>query len=156
MKQSCRKKNSRAQRFSLIIQSNPKKVHAIEGLLQQVDDAVVLDEKAMYRLLVSCTEAVNNAILHGNKSDPSKTVCIRCAVQKKAIVVVVKDEGGGFDSAQLPNPLSRANLMKENGRGVFLMRSLMDEVAFRKLKTGHEVRLVMYRMGKTKHAATLP
>ena len=95
----------------------------------------------MYRLLVSCTEAVNNAIVHGNNSDPDKKVIIRCTVEKKILTICVKDEGKGFDSERLQDPREEKNLMKENGRGVFLMRSLMDRVKFKRLKSGSFVEM---------------
>jgi serine/threonine-protein kinase RsbW len=105
-----------------------------------------IDDGIMYRLLVSCTEAVNNAIVHGNKSDPDKKVIIRCIVDEKILTIYVKDEGKGFDSKSLQDPREKKNLMKENGRGVFLMRSLMDKVKFKRLKSGSIVEMkVKYR-----------
>lgn len=95
-----------------------------------------LDDGTMYRLLVAATEAVNNAILHGNASDPRKRVHLCLRTTKHTLILRVSDEGQGFDAGSLPNPLDEKNLMKEHGRGVFLIRSLMDEVEFVKLKAG--------------------
>jgi serine/threonine-protein kinase RsbW len=95
----------------------------------------------MYRLLVSCTEAVNNAIIHGNKSNPDKNIVVRCIAEKHLLTICVKDEGKGFDSEDLPDPRDEKNLLKESGRGVFLMRSMMDKVRFKRLKSGSVVEM---------------
>jgi serine/threonine-protein kinase RsbW len=122
--------------YEMICQSNQKEISHIEKFLQQVSEQQHLDDGMMYRLLVSCTEAVNNAIIHGNKSDPGKKVIIRCKVRKKTLTLSVKDEGTGFDPESLQDPRDERNLLKESGRGVFLMRSLMDTVKFKRLKSG--------------------
>ncbi|MCX6120589.1 MAG: ATP-binding protein [Ignavibacteriales bacterium] len=127
--------------YKMICRSNPKEISRIEEFLQQVSKHLHIDDGMMYRLLVSCTEAVNNAIVHGNKSDPDKDVTIRCVVRDKNLTIYVQDEGSGFDSENLQDPRDKKNLMKENGRGVFLMRSLMDQVKFKRLKSGSVVEM---------------
>jgi len=127
--------------YEMICRSNQKEITRIEKFLRQVNSDLHIDEGIMYRLLVSCTEAVNNAIVHGNNSDPDKKVIIRCTVEKKILTICVKDEGKGFDSERLQDPREEKNLMKENGRGVFLMRSLMDRVKFKRLKSGSFVEM---------------
>jgi serine/threonine-protein kinase RsbW len=127
--------------YEMICRSNQKEITHIEKFLRQVSLDLHIDEGIMYRLLVSCTEAVNNAIVHGNKSDPDKKVIIRCNVEKKTLTLCVIDEGKGFDSENLQDPRTEENLMKENGRGVFLMRSLMDRVKFKRLKSGSVVEM---------------
>jgi serine/threonine-protein kinase RsbW len=127
--------------YEMICRSNQKEISHIEEFLRQVSKKMHIDDGMMYRLLVSCTEAVNNAIIHGNNSDPEKKVIIRCIVEKKALSIRVIDEGTGFDSESLQDPRDEKNLMKENGRGVFLMRSLMDTVKFKRLKSGSVVEM---------------
>lgn len=95
-----------------------------------------MDDNAFNKLLVATTEAVNNSIVHGNKRNPNKTVTVTVEVENKTIIVSVKDEGAGLDLSALPNPLSEENILRENGRGVFLMRSLMDDVKFEKTPDG--------------------
>ncbi len=102
-----------------------------------------LSEDVEYKLLVATTEAVNNAIIHGNKLDPKKVVKIRCYSYKYKIVISVRDYGRGFDPATLPNPTDKANLLKEHGRGVFLIRALMDDVKFKKLNKGMSIRMTL-------------
>jgi serine/threonine-protein kinase RsbW len=131
-----RKKTYRKTVFEMVCQSNPKEIGCIEQFLQKINKKLDMDDGTMYRLLVSCTEAVNNAIIHGNKSDPNKSITVRCIVEKQSLTIRVKDEGRGFDPERLQDPREEKNLMKENGRGVFLMRSLMDSVIIKRLKTG--------------------
>jgi serine/threonine-protein kinase RsbW len=147
MKRSFDKTEKAARReFTFDCKSDPKEVRNIEPFLNKINVLLRLDDGAMYRLLLCCTEAVNNAILHGNHSDPSKLVRLKCTILKTSLVVVVNDEGAGFEAKKLPNPLSKKNLLKENGRGVFLMRSLMDEVKYTRTKTGMSVRMKLKLM----------
>jgi len=136
-----RKKIYRKTIFKLVCRSNPKEIGCIEIFLQRINKKLDLDDGTMYRLLVSCTEAVNNAIIHGNKSDPNKTVTIQCIVEKHSLTIRVKDEGKGFDPERLQDPREEKNLMKESGRGVFLMRSLMDAITVKRLKSGSVVEM---------------
>ena len=76
-------------------------------------------------------EALNNAVLHGNRLDPSKLVHVYCRCEPgKELFVVVKDQGNGFEANEIADPSSDENLEREHGRGVFLMRSQMDEISF--------------------------
>jgi serine/threonine-protein kinase RsbW len=127
--------------YEMICRSNQKEISHIEEFLRQISTQLHIDDGMMHRLLVSCTEAVNNAIVHGNKSDPDKKVIIRCVVKKRTLTICVIDEGKGFDPESLQDPRDEKNLLKENGRGVFLMRSLMDKVVFKRLKSGSVVEM---------------
>jgi serine/threonine-protein kinase RsbW len=119
-----------AEQFILILKSDPKQVVKVEKFLEDVNNHLQLDEAKYNKLLVATTEAVNNGIIHGNKRDPKKKVTITCYVNHSLLVVRVQDEGNGIDPAKLPDPLTEENLLRENGRGVFLMRSLMQSVTF--------------------------
>lgn len=123
------------------LKSIPREVTKVEKCLKQLAKMIQIDDGTMYRLLISCTEAVNNAIIYGNHSDEDKLVRLKCRVSKNILTIYVKDEGNGFDINKIPNPLDKKNILKESGRGIFLMRSLMDEVNFKKLKSGHVVQL---------------
>jgi serine/threonine-protein kinase RsbW len=125
----------------MVCRSNPKEIACIERFLQQMNAKLHIDDGMMHRLLISCTEAVNNAIVHGNKSDPTKKVTLQCILEKHMITIRVKDEGEGFDPESLQDPREEKNLLKENGRGVFLIRSLMDKVEFKRLKSGTVVEM---------------
>ena len=129
--------------FEMVCISMPGEIRRVEKFLEEVNKQTRLDDGTFHRLFVSATEAVNNAILHGNKSDPAKKVCVRCVVNKDSIMVSVSDEGGGFDPASVPNPLDEQNLLKESGRGIFLIRSMMDRVDFHPTGTGTTVEMAI-------------
>ena len=127
----------------LVLASNPKQVGKVEGFLEKVNKRVKLDETQFNKLLVAVTEAVNNGIIHGNKRDPSKKVVVTCIIDHTMLTTRVQDEGPGVDPDTIPDPLAEENLLRENGRGVFLMRSLMDAVEFEKLSGGSAVIMKM-------------
>ena len=130
-------------KFVLVITSNPKYVGKVEGFLVKVNKRTKLNDIQFNKLLVAATEAVNNGIIHGNKRDPKKKVTLTCEVHQSSLVIRVQDEGPGVDPSTLPDPLTEENLMRENGRGVFLMRSLMDVVEFEKIPAGSAVVMKM-------------
>lgn len=93
-------------------------------------------------------EALANAILHGNESDPNRKVVVACFCEcgtDAGLLLVVKDEGSGFDPNQIPDPTAAELVYSNHGRGIFLMRQLMDEV--RHLENGREVELRKRRQG---------
>ncbi|HCV43171.1 MAG TPA: ATP-binding protein [Bacteroidetes bacterium] len=127
--------------FKMTLQSNPKQIRRVEPFLKKINHAVHLDEIKMHKMMVSLTEAVNNAIIHGNKSNLDKKVHVRCEMLPGWLVVFVNDEGRGFVPEKVRNPLRKKNLMRENGRGVFLMKTLMDKVEFEHGSSGTQVSL---------------
>lgn len=129
------------QTFYLTCKSESKEIRKVEPFLNEINRVAKLDDGTFYRLLVAGTEAVNNGILHGNKGDSKKSVHVVCIVSKDSLVFRVKDEGRGFKPENVPDPLEEKNLMKTSGRGIFLMRSLMDKVSYRISKEGTEVEL---------------
>ncbi|UCE24918.1 MAG: ATP-binding protein [Candidatus Zixiibacteriota bacterium] len=96
----------------------------IEGILRGygADESVIAD------VAISVSELVNNAILHGNRSSDVKTVKVTIARNSKDISITVVDEGQGFNPDDIEDPLADENLLKEAGRGIFIVRSLMDDV----------------------------
>ena len=98
----------------------------IEPRLKNLD----LNKDQIADMAISVTEMVNNAIVHGNKNNPCKKVILRIKVNKSKISVEIEDEGKGFKPNSLPCPISQENLLKEVGRGVFIVKALMDEVCY--------------------------
>ncbi len=127
--------------YRLTIASSPKNIQKVETFLKKINQSVHLDEIQMHKLMVSLTEAVNNAIVHGNKSDDTKKVTLKCEVLPGWLMLEVLDEGAGFKPDKVKNPLSKRNLLRESGRGIFLMRTLMDKVEFDATREGMLVRL---------------
>lgn len=105
-------------------------IHIIEKLIETICSTYKLSEDHYGNILVAVTEAVNNAIYHGNKANPAKKVHVGFETSPTSISFSVKDEGDGFDYNNLPDPTDPANIEKPSGRGIFLMKHLADEVSF--------------------------
>lgn len=127
--------------FRLTLPSTTQAIRRVEPYLNKVNGAAKLDEVQFNKLMVSVTEAVNNAIIHGNKLDPSKKVRVVTELLPGWLVVMVTDEGRGFKPSAVKSPLRKTNLLKDSGRGLFLMRTLMDKVEYEINDTGTQVRL---------------
>jgi len=127
--------------FRLTLPSTPKSIGKVESFLKKVNRSQHLDEIQFHKVMVSLTEAVNNAIVHGNRSNPLKKVLITCEVLPGWLLFMIDDQGKGFKPEAVGNPLKKENLMLESGRGIFLMRTLMDKVEFNGSRAGMQVRL---------------
>ncbi len=130
--------------FRLVLDSTPVNIREVEGFIDRINAFARLDEVHLHKLLVAATEAVNNGIFHGNRSNPSKKVHISCRVTEHLLEFHVRDEGEGFNVTNVPSPLEEENLLSEHGRGIFLMRTLMDTVKYVKRKDGTEVVMTMH------------
>ncbi len=122
--------------FELNLKSVPKEISKVENFLRKIDKEYPLEELHFHNLLVATTEAVNNSIIHGNLRDPKKKVIVTCRIFSSFIEIQVADEGKGISEADIPNPLDENNLLRENGRGIFLIREFMEKVMFKKTKSG--------------------
>lgn len=114
----------------LTLSSDPGNITKVEQYVDQIADRYKLDQEKHANLLISLTEAVNNAIIHGNKQDRSKTVRIKLAQTKVGLAVRVSDEGRGFNYEKLPDPTCPERLCECGGRGVFLMNQLCDKIRY--------------------------
>ena len=114
----------------LILPSRFEEIERVESYLDELQRWAELSEDDYARIMLALSEAATNAIVHGNKQDPGKEVVITSHLSESILVVSVKDEGEGFDPTALPDPLQEENLMKESGRGVFLIEQYADHVSF--------------------------
>jgi len=107
----------------------------IEGVLRgwNIDESVIAD------IAISVSELVNNAICHGNKLDVSKKVKVRINKENGAVIIRIGDQGHGFNPTEVANPVDDENLLKEVGRGIFIVKSLMDSVEYESVDNGSEV-----------------
>ena len=112
------------------IVSQPESINIIEKVIDDIRTEFDVKEECYGNMLVAVTEAVNNAIQHGNKYDPKKMVNVTYEIDHDRISFVISDEGTGFDYYNLPDPTSPENLEKLTGRGVFLMKHLADQIIF--------------------------
>ena len=115
----------------LSIPSNPKRIVELEGFLTNVLSDLELSKERYPEMLISLTEAVNNAIIHGNKLDESKQVKINCEKSGKHLCFSISDEGDGFDVREVPDPTSDNLIDCCGGRGVFIMTNLCDRIQFK-------------------------
>lgn len=102
----------------------------IESLIEQIRAERDFGDEVAGNLMMAFHEAVTNAIIHGNKLDPSKVVDIKAWFDDHQLVLQVTDQGEGFNPDALPDPLNENNLLKSGGRGVFLIRQFSDDVSF--------------------------
>ena len=117
----------------LHIASRMEGITEVEGLINDICEEFGVEETHYGEILIAMTEAVNNAIVHGNKLDTNKMVDVQVQVEGTELQFRIADEGPGFDFENIPDPTSPENIEKPNGRGVFLMRQLADECTFEEL-----------------------
>lgn len=122
--------NTEKQTYSMQIVSQPESINLVEKLIDEIKAEYNIQEECYGNMLVAVTEAVNNAIQHGNKYDPEKMVHVAYEIEPDQIAFTVTDEGGGFDYINLPDPTDPENIEKPTGRGVFLMKHLADQIIF--------------------------
>ena len=114
----------------LTIPSSFDEVHKVEQLIDRTCANLGVNEEFFGNVLIAVTEAVNNAIQHGNKEQASLIVELNVTDSSDSFCFSVEDQGAGFDYENLPDPTSPENILKDNGRGIFLMKNLADEVCF--------------------------
>lgn len=115
--------------------------HAVEYVMERCAACQTHGRRLRLNFRVSLTEALSNAMLYGNRKDPHKRVRVEIIVGDVELIARVTDEGMGFDPTEIPDPTSPDNIEKAGGRGLFLMRELMDEVHFN--ERGNQVTLVL-------------
>ena len=119
-----------AEIVTLELNSNPESLSAVEKMIEDIRNKYNVSEDTYGNMLVAITEAVTNAIYHGNKTDPSKKVNVSCTGNTHSLAFTVTDQGPGFDYYNLPDPTAPENIEKECGRGIFLMKHLCDQLIF--------------------------
>ncbi len=125
---------------SLEIASVPENLRIVEKLIDDISAKHEFESDMYGKVLVAFVEAVNNSIVHGNKSDPDKKVKVKVWSADNKLYITVEDEGPGFNYDNIPDPTAPENIENINGRGVFLMNHLSDEVKFH--KNGSMVELI--------------
>ena len=128
----------------LIIASELKELNNLRLFLDQIFTDTNLNREYFNRVFLGVSEAVSNSIIHGNKNDSSKKVFIRFLYGENKFVINVRDEGSGFSLNNVEDPTKPGNLKKENGRGIFLIQQIADEVYF--YDGGNEIQ-ILYSLG---------
>jgi serine/threonine-protein kinase RsbW len=117
-------------RKELTIKSVSENLRMVEKFVDEVSADLSLSDEVYGNLLIATLEAANNAIVHGNKNLEEKNVEIELLVEESKLVLRVQDHGNGFDYKSIPDPTAPENIEKINGRGVFLMQKLSDQIEF--------------------------
>lgn len=115
----------------MIIPSMPEQIPLVEAKCEEMAVLAEFTDDERDAFAIATTEMVANAIYHGNKSNPKKNVRVLFHLSPGKLVVHITDEGKGFDPGTVPDPLLPENLLKDNGRGIFIVRSMMDDVQYR-------------------------
>lgn len=130
------------KKISIEIPSLSENIRIIESFIDNAKEKYHLDDDIYGNIMIAVTEAVNNAIKHGNNNNSSKNVSLSLSLAEGLIKFRIEDEGSGFEYENLPDPTSPENLEKPGGRGIFLMKHLADEVSF--AERGKVVELSFY------------
>ena len=128
--------------YEMEISSDLNRIKDVEKVTDRIAKYMNFPEDDRDSLAIAVTEIVGNAISHGNKGDKTKKVKIKFEYHNDTIIVQIQDEGKGFDVENIKNPLDPENLLKESGRGIFIVRALMNEIKFLKGETGVIVQLI--------------
>jgi serine/threonine-protein kinase RsbW len=124
----------------LKIESSVDSLQLVEKTIDDVSKEIGIKKGHYGKVLISLLEAVNNAIVHGNSGDPYKFVFIEIDYSKEKLKIKVTDEGPGFKPVSIPDPTHPENIESVNGRGIFLMKRLSDEIKFS--KKGNSVTMI--------------
>jgi serine/threonine-protein kinase RsbW len=134
-------------RVSYTLDSTLETVDNAEQTASRIAAETGFDEDQVMQISMAVREAAVNAVLHGNAYDPDKKVKLDFERTSSDLVITIRDEGKGLDLAKIPDPLAPENLLKTSGRGIFLIRSFMDEVQIHPSQTGTEIKLVKHVHG---------
>ena len=126
----CQRMREASTSSSIRLNSVPSNVDKVSTFVENLSNKFRFAPDTYGNVLISLTEAVNNAIIHGNKQDANKVVEVYTAKRNGKLAITVKDEGKGFDYSNLPDPTSAERIRECGGRGVFLMRQLSDRCRF--------------------------
>ena len=130
------------QRVSYTMDSSLESVNKAEAMSDQLAAQAGFDEDTRGGISMAVREAMINAVLHGNAYDPAKRVSLTFEQTGGELIITIADQGKGLNPGEVPDPLAPENLMKQSGRGIFLIKAFMDEVRFRKLDPGTEITLI--------------
>jgi serine/threonine-protein kinase RsbW len=134
-------------RVSYTLDSTLETVDNAEQTASRIAAENGFDEDEVMQISMAVREAAVNAVLHGNAYDPVKKVGLDFERVGSDLIITIRDQGKGLDPDKIPDPLAPENLLKTSGRGIFLIRSFMDEVQIHPSQTGTEIKLVKHVHG---------
>jgi serine/threonine-protein kinase RsbW len=125
--------------YSIQFESSIENLEKVEAVTAQISEELLFPESDVDDISISITELFNNAIHHGNQNNLSKMIYVTYDTTPAAFRVSVKDEGQGFSVTDLKDPLAPENLLAESGRGIYLVKELMDKVEIKTSSSGTEI-----------------
>ncbi len=126
------------QHFHIEIESDPRNLITVEEFINFFCKELNINEERMTGIMLAVTEATTNAIIHANKNIKLKLVKIDADFVDGVLKITIKDEGKGFDPTTVPDPTEPENLLKDSGRGLYLMRTYMDALEYNHTPNGTE------------------
>ena len=123
----------------LLLPSEFKNLVMVEKAIDELFSDYQFGDELYGRVMVASHEAVSNAIIHGNEKDPFRTVDIRFLLNDENLVIMVEDQGEGFDYEDVQDPTNPGSLIRSPGRGMFLMKNLSDKIIF--INNGRKIRM---------------
>lgn len=123
----------------MVINSHKSELRKVEKFIDAIFKENSLNRVHFNRVILCVSEAVINSIEHGNKNDTNKTVTIEVNCDLENIDVKIEDEGSGFDLKEVENPTTKNNVKKESGRGIYIIRTLSDNLKYN--QSGNSVQL---------------
>jgi len=119
--------NEEITKENFILKSDKAEISTIENIISQFNKIAEISEEKIINFQIAVSEALINAIVHGNKEDKNKKVFVAIECSKNIFKISIKDQGSGFDFKKIPDPTKEENLFKEHGRGIYIMNTLVDE-----------------------------
>ena len=135
---------SQPSTLTYTLESSLDSVNRVEHTAEEMARKAGLEDDEVFRVAMAVREAAVNAVLHGNAYDPEKQITASFEQTADSLVIRIADQGKGLDPETLPDPLAPENLLRGSGRGIFLIRSFMDEVHFKQLHPGTELTLIKH------------
>ena len=112
------------------VKSDPSLIPGVNDFIFDILKPLSIGEEILSNLDLAISEALANAMVHGNKLDPKKVVKVSLNIFPKKLVISIKDNGRGFDPTNVPDPTKPENILKDSGRGIHIMRSFIEEVVY--------------------------
>lgn len=135
------------ERRSFTLDSTLDTVDNAEQAANEIATQIGFNDEEVLQIAMAVREAAVNAVLHGNAYDPAKKVNLDFERTGDDLVITIRDQGKGLDPSKIPDPLAPENLLKTSGRGIFLIRSFMDDVQINPSTSGTEIKLIKHVHG---------
>lgn len=134
-------KKSRPKFVLIDFPSDVSSLKKFEKFLNELRDKYEISDEDFYRIYLTSSEAFINALFHGNKLEAVKRIWVKFKVFKKSFEIEIQDEGEGFEPESIPDPTANENLLKESGRGIYIIKAFSDGVKFLKTQRGMKVKI---------------